>query len=462
VQLLSRAATVRPDDLNTLNNLGNVLQLANRPDEAIAIYRRAVEIQPAFAEAWSNLAGLLMRDPNRLAEAVDAFRHLVALRVADPEVHHKLGIALFESGRIEESLASFEQTIALVGDHPEAHNSLGIALKELGQIDQAIATYRKILKLRPDYLRTHFNLSVALLLRGDLMEGFAEYEWRLKSTELPDESSRLAQPRWEGEDLRGKRILFYPEQGFGDTIHFVRYAPMIVQLGGTVILGCPPELGRLMRGVEGVDQVVVGDEPLPQFDLRCQMLSLPFVFKTDHQTIPAKVPYLRADPELSSRWKQRLPTADGLNVGVVWAGARAARFRERNRSMHLEMLAPLSQVPGVRLISLQKGDAASQVKSCGFPIEDWTDELRDFADTAALLDSLDVIITIDTSVAHLAGAMGKPTWVLLNFTPDWRWMLKRTDSPWYPTLRLFRQPQPGDWNTPISAVARELQELSVR
>jgi hypothetical protein len=284
-------------------------------------------------------------------------------------------------------------------------------------------------------------------------------EWRRREPEFGYTSRTFNVPRWRGDDLAGKRILLHIEQGYGDIIQLVRYVPLVAQRGAKTILECPPALERLMGTLGGADQLVTDYASVPPYDLECPLPSLPGVFQTTLETIPANVPYLRADAELSSRWRKRMST-DGLKVGLCWAG-KADHQGKRIRSLSLAALQGLAEVSSAEYFSLQKGDGAVEADSPpkGLRLTDWADELTDFADTAALIDNLDLVITIDTAVAHLAGAMGKPVWVLLLFDPDWRWLLDRTDSPWYPTMKLFRQPEPGNWQAAIARIVQELKCL---
>ncbi len=381
----------------------------------------------------------------------------IALEPSYAEAHSNLGNALASNGQFDDAIAAHRQAIALKPNYAEAHSNLGNALAGKGQLDSAIAAHRQAIALNPNLSEAHKNLALALLARNDFQEGWEEYEWRWKCKELPFPRDS-AQPQWDGSSLEGRTILLHAEQGFGDAIQFIRYLPMVAQRGGKIIIACQGELQRLFQTMaEGCHIVVVGPSP-PAFDFHCPLLSLPRAFATTLANIPNIVPYLQADAEDARRWQRRLADHCSIvKVGLVWAG-KAAHKNDRNRSMKLARLAPLAQAPGVLFFSLQKGEAAVEGKTPPASLEliDWTEELKDFADTAALIANLDLVIAVDTAVAHLAGAMGKPVWTLLPFVPDWRWMLERKDSPWYPSMRLFRQPSLGDWDSVVTRVAEAL------
>jgi hypothetical protein len=317
-----------------------------------------------------------------------------------------------------------------------------------------VEAFEKAITLRADYALAHWNLGLILLSLGDFQRGWAEYEWRWRRPEYA-RHDHFKRPRWDGTQLGRRRILLHTEQGFGDVIQFIRFVPKVVERGGKVILACHSELRRLLSKIEGVQQWIDPGETLPEFDVHCPLMSLPKVFGTTVQTVPGQAPYLAAGAELAERWRERVEGLPGRKVGLAWAG-RPGHGNDRNRSIRLNQLEKLGIVAGVSFVSLQKGEAARQ-QTPGLTITDWTADLNDFADTAALIANLDLVIAVDTAVAHLAGALGKPVWVLLPFVPDWRWMLDREDSPWYPTMRLFRQPAIGDWETPISRIVEALK-----
>jgi Tfp pilus assembly protein PilF len=456
-QLYRQILARQPGHIQAMHNLGQIALQAGRNDAAVDLIRRATSLGPNYAEAHNNL-GNALRAQGQLDEAIAAYRRAFALNPNLPEVHNNLGNALAEKGQLEEAITAYRQAISLRPEYAEAHYNLGSALKEQGQLDEAIAAYRQAIALKPNLPEAHNNLSLALLARGDFQQGWEEYEWRWKCKGFPPPRN-FAQPQWDGGPLEARTLLLHAEQGLGDAIQFIRYLPLVAQRGGRIIIECQAELQRLFQPTAGRFPVLVFGQPLPAFDLHCPLLSLPRVFGTDLTNIPKIVPYLHAADEDARRWQHRLADRSPLiKVGLVWAG-NPRRKHDRNRSMKLANLAPLGRVPGVRLFSLQKGEAAAEAKTPppGMELVDWTEELKDFADTAALIDNLDLIIAVDTAVPHLAGAMGKPVWTLLPFVPDWRWVPGREDNPWYPSMRSFRQPRIGDWD---SVIARVVEALS--
>jgi Flp pilus assembly protein TadD len=453
-----RAIALNPNLPQVHSNLGSVLKDKGQLDEAIAACRRAIALRPDYPEAHNNL-GVALKDKGDFDEAIAACCRAIALRPNYAEAHYNLGNALKDKGQFDEAIAAYRQAVGLKADLAEAHSNLGNALKDKGRFDEAIASYRQAIALSPNLSEAHNNLALALLTRGDLQQGWEEYEWRWKCKEFPSPPRNFTQPQWDGRPLENRTLLLHVEQGIGDALQFIRYLPLVEQRGGRIIIECQAELQRLFQNIAGSSQVVAQGQSLPAFDLHCPLLSLPRVFGTNLANVPNIVPYLHADAEDVSRWQRRLADHPPLaRVALAWAG-NPTQQNDRNRSMKLEMLATLGQMPGVRFFSIQKGAAAAEAKNPppGMELVDWTEEMKDFADTAALIANLDLVIAVDTAVAHLAGAMGKPVWTLLSFVADWRWLLQRPDSPWYPTMRLFRQPARGDWN---SAIARMVDALS--
>ena len=458
-QLYRQILAQQPEHAGAMQFLGVIANQVGRNDIAVGLIRRAIGLNPNVAEAYNNL-GNALKDQGQLDEAIAAFRQALALNPNLPEAHNNLGSALKDQGQLDEAIAAYRQAIALRPTYADAHNNLGNALKDQGQLDEAVAAFRQAIALKPDYAEFHFNLSLSLLTSGDFQQGWEEHEWRWKCKEFPTPARNFPQPQWDGCPLEGRTLLLHTEQGHGDAVQFIRYLPLVEQRGGRIIIECQAELQRLIRPIAGRCQIVVSGQPLPIFDLHCPLLSLPRVFGTNLDNIPNNVPYLRADAEDAGRWQRRLADHSPLvKVGLGWAGSPAHR-NDCNRSMKLATLAPLGQVPGARFFSLQKGEAAAETKTppAGMELVDWTQELKDFADTAALIANLDLVIAVDTAVVHLAGAMGKPVWTLLPFVSDWRWLLERQDSPWYPSMRLFRQPRIGDWDGVITRVVEALSD----
>ena len=367
-----------------------------------------------------------------------------------------LANALRTANRLDAALEAATHAIELKRDSAEFHYNLGHIHKDLHGFEQAMRAYSRAAALNPDYAEPRRDASFLKLLLGHFAEGWREYEWRWKCKDAPLPSWHGALWPWQGHDLRGRRILLSTEQGYGDAIQFIRYVPMLVDRGAEVSVVCARPLHRLFSTMAGIRQILGPGDVIGQFDFHAMLLSLPHLLGTTLDTVPAKVPYLSAQQADMGRWAEKVRADDGVRkVGLVWAG-NPGHTNDRLRSIPLELVKPLSAVPRVTFYSLQKGAAFAEVEEWG--MTDFTAELNDFADTAAVIANLDLVIAVDTSVAHLAGALGKPVWILLSHVPDWRWLLNRDDSPWYPTARLFRQKTRADWSPVIAAVASALAE----
>jgi Flp pilus assembly protein TadD len=451
-------------NVNALYLLGLMTQATRRFEESAELFRRATKINPTSAKYWINL-GLSAGGMGlgRTDEALVAFRKAVAL---DPNISaawNNLGNELRNDGKPAEALDCYRKAMALEPNFVDAQSNIGASLQDLGDLPGAIEAFAKSVAIQPDYATGHWNLGFTQLLNGQFERGWMEYEWRFKA-ESVSPPRNFAQHLWDGGPIAGRTLLIHAEQGFGDTIHMVRYIPLIAERmkregGCRIILECPAPLARLMQRLPGGAEIIPSGHPLPTFDVHLPTLSLPLVFRTDLNSIPADIPYLSADPIATDLWATKLPPSGGRKrIGLVWAG-RPENKNDRNRSITLQQLAPLANAP-VQFISLQKGSAAEQLRNppAGMEIFDASDEIYDFADTAALIAHLDLVIAVDTAVAHLAGAMGKPVWVLTPFSPDWRWLMNRDDSPWYPTLRLFRQKVLRQWPDVIEQVAAALSQ----
>jgi tetratricopeptide (TPR) repeat protein len=451
-----RAIELEPGFIQAYYHLGNTLDSLGQFEDAIAVFRRMRNLQPDSVEALCAL-GIALRRSGRAPEAIAVFRDALTIQPDSSNVHSCLGIALAETDRPDEAIAAFRRAVHLQPDNAVAVKNLGVALAEKGQFDDAIPVLEQAIRLNPDLPVAHGNLALLLLMKGDFDRGWQEYEWRSRvQLTLFVPPRNFTQPRWDGRPLQGKTILLHAEQGFGDTIQFVRYLPMVARLGGRIVLDCPKELVRLLRQVPSVQSIIATGDPPPRFDCHCPLLSLPLAFSTNQYSIPAEIPYLTPDPAAVARWKPRIESpATTFKVGLVWAGSAKNKL-DNKRSIAFNQLFQLA-APGVHFFSLQKGREV-QSPPPEMIFTDWTTELHDFADTAALIANLDLVIAVDTAVAHLAGAMGKPVWMMIPFVPDWRWLLNRTDSPWYPTMRLFRQKSVGDWPGVIQAVADALQK----
>jgi tetratricopeptide (TPR) repeat protein len=444
------ALALRPDLVESLDNLAGALQEQGKLDESQATYERALALWPNRAESHIGL-GVLSRAQGRPEEAVARYERALVFAPDNPDAHNNLGVALVDLGRQAEAITHHKKALALQPGRAELHYNLGSALQRHGLYAEALACYGRALALKPDYAKAHLNRSLALLLTGEFDEGWQEYEWRFAVARY---DRKFDQPLWSGEPLSGRRILIHAEQGLGDALQFVRYVPAVAERGGRVVLEVPEPLVRLARTVAGVLQVVARGAPLPAFDCHCPLLSLPRVFKTNLATIPGAVPYLSIPAEASARWAERIPTTPGPRVGVVWAGTTVG-------AIDLRLLQPLWEVGGVSWFSLQVGERSGDISSvAGAKIADLSPWLTDFAETAAAVCCLDLVISVDTAAAHLAGALGRPTWLLLRHPPEWRWLLEREDSPWYPTARLFRQGKEGDWPRVAREVAAALAQIA--
>ena len=417
-----------------------------------------VSLKPDSAEAHHNRATAL-EALKRLDEALAAYDKTLSLKPDYAEAHNNRGNVLKDMQRYEEALNAYATAISLKPDIAEIHSNQGNILIALHRYNQALASYSKAIALKPDFAEANYHKGMLNLLLGNFEAGWRLHEWRWQTAQLRDFARTFKQPLWLGEQsIAGKTILLHYEQGFGDTIQFIRYAALVEALGATVILGIPADLVSLFRTLKGNFTLIADGDALPEFDLHCPLMSLPLAFGTTIDTIPAQIPYLAADPQQRLAWHDRLGPKLRPRIGLVWSG-NPNHINDRYRSMTLRTLAPLLN-ENYAFHSLQKElrteDRAALAK---FPqLHSHSEALHDFTDTAALIAELDVVITIDTSVAHLAGAMGKPVWILLSYAADYRWLTERSDSPWYPTARLLRQDSIGDWSSVIEDVIHGLHE----
>jgi len=427
---------------------------ARRLDDAVKGYGKALMLNPRIPDVYNNL-GVALRAQGKLEASIACYRRALALRPNNSGVYSNMGNALRELGRLEVAKASHQQAVKLAPTSPEAFYNLGLVLRDLGESDAAMSCFDRTLALNPDHVDCHWDRSLALLQKGELKDGFDEYEWRWKLERSPPRD--YEQPEWDGGDFKGKTLLVHQEQGFGDMIQFARFLPMVKAKGGTVVVEAQPELASLFSTLDGVDKVVDKGAELPAFDLYVPMLSLGRVLGIDLDSIPADMPYMRP-PELHP---VQLPASLGRikKVGISWAG-KPTHQNDRNRSCPFNHFVDLLGLAGMTVFSLQKGPRVAEVAEAGAEalVTDIGTRLGDFADTAAVIEQLDLIITVDTALAHLAGALGKPVWVVLPYSPDWRWMLSRRDSPWYPSMRLFRQRRFGAWGPVFVDIRRALRD----
>ena len=442
---------------------GRLWQGAGRLAEAEASYRRAIALQPGHARAYNNLGGVLhMRGD--LDGALAAYRKALDLEPSLAQANQNYASIVRDTGVLERAAEGYRRETLANPRDALAFNDLGNTLRELGRHDEALAAYGQALAIDPQLADAHFSRAFVLLLRGEYAEGWREYEWRWRIPAFNAPARRFAAPIWDGSPVNGA-LLLHAEQGLGDTLQFVRYARLAAARCDALTLECQPELRALMAGVAGVARVVARGEPLPPFAAHAPLMSLPARFGTTLEDLPWDGPYVRADAQRAERWRSALDAdaanfgAARLRVGLVWAG-RPQQWDDRKRSISLAAMVPLARAAGVHFYSLQVGGAAAQAATppADMRLIDHTARIADFSDTAALASRLDLLITIDTSVAHLGGAMGLPTWVLVARAPDWRYHLERSDNPWYPTMRLFRQTRDGDWSDAIEAAAAALVE----
>jgi tetratricopeptide (TPR) repeat protein len=457
---LDKALALRPGDTNALENRGNALLALGRAQEALACFDAVLMRDPRHGGALIG-RGSALASLGRPDQALAAFDAALAVMPGHPGALYNRGNALFDLGRYAEAIAAFDRALAAAPNHAQAWNNRGRALQALDRHADAVASFARAIEQQRDYADAHTNRALSLLTLGDLQRGFAEYEWRWQRTGMRDTRRSYGKPLWLGEyPLPRKTILLTAEQGLGDTIQFARYVPLLVKSGARVVLEAPPELKPLLENLDGVASCHARGDQLPAYDVHCPLGSLPLALKTEPATIPADIPYLRADGARIAKWRQRLDALPGKRVALAWAG-NVGHANDRNRSIELKLLEPLLALEGVSFLSIQRelrGDDAA-VLARHANVSNHGGELSDMADTAALLTLADLTISVDTSVVHLAGALGRPVWVLLPFAPDWRWTLNGEMSPWYPQARLFRQPVLGDWPSVVAAVCAELARL---
>lgn len=423
--------------------------------EAVSLYRQILRDDPENADAL-HLLGVIASESGERAMAVSLIERALTLAPAMCAAWNNLGGVLFEQGRLDEAGLRCLHALRLEPRFTEAWYNLGNIRQEQRRFDEALECYGRALAIDPDHARARWNRGLLYLLLGDYEKGWEDYEWRWRNPELPTPEADYPRPVWDGSDLGGAPIFLYAEQGMGDAIQFARYVPLVQERGGKVILGCERPLARLLARIPGIQAIVTPGSAIPPFACHASLLSLPRILRTRLDTVPAHVPYLDGDDALARAWAERLAAAPGLRVGVAWRGNPAQKVNGV-RSCPPSLLAGLAEVPNVSLFSLQKEPDAEGVPR-GF--HDLAADLTDYAETAACIASLDLVISVCTSVAHVAGALGRPLWVMLAYNADWRWLRDRKDSPWYPTARLFRQNERGDWPGVLDRVARELRHMA--
>ena len=452
-----RALDLRPDNARAHNNRGNVLQKLKRWDEALESYQRALDLRPDHAEAFNN-RGVVLRELKRWDEALQSYQRAVELRPDYADAFNNRAVALNELNRWEEALQSCERALEIRPGYAEAFNNRGLVLQELRRWDEALRSFQRAIELRPDYAEPRWNMSLLHLLRGDYERGWELYEWRWKTEDIAPFVRAFSRPIWLGkEDLAGKTLLVHAEQGLGDIIQFCRYLARVEARNARVIFEAPAALAGLMSSSFPAIRVIAKGAKLPEFDFHCPLASLPLAFGTTVESVPSRSGYLRVDALRERQWRQRLGETTRPRIGIAWAGNPDQR-NDHNRSMEFSRLEPLFDLDlewHCLHKDLRVGDKDAVARFPGMRL--WGGELHDFADTAALIGALDVVISVDTSVAHLTCALGKPTWMLLSSFTDYRWPLDRDESPWYSTARVFRQPRIGDWDAVIEKVCAELR-----
>lgn len=466
--LLKRVLRIDPANISAMNGLGFLAGEKGDFPAAVQQFENSLRIKADQPLIWFN-HGLILAKAGMFQEALASFDHMLALDPNFGAGRRQRATTLMNLERYQEALDEFAVAERLLPGDPISVKERGLAWQHCRQFDQALKAYDRALAMDPNHADAWVCKAYLKLTLGDLPGGFPHFEWRWRTASLrrlPQKARRHdGTTLWLGEtDIAGKTILIWGEGGFGDEIQFCRYATLAARRGARVIVETSPGLAKLMSTLEGASLVITPDDPLPDHDLQCPMMSLPLAFGTTLETIPGKVPNLYADAIRASQWHNQLSHLQGPRVGLVWgAGTRigdaAMVALERQKSIPLRAFAPLVSVSGCSFVSIQLGPAAKQVPPPGLILHDDTQHINDFADTAALVENLDLVISVDTAVAHLAGAMGKSVWLLNRFDTDWRWFLDREDSPWYPTMRIFRQPRPGDWASPVQRVAEALREF---
>lgn len=459
--LLDSAITLSPNTGFLYAHRAIMHYYCEQYEAALADNQQAIVHGHPETECHINM-GVIYNAKGELAKALEHYEKALARQPDNAKAYYNRGNALRKHEQTQQAIENFCLAHHYAPKDAMILNNLGLAHQHLNHIDMSIAVFKHALLLDDSLADAHFNLGLSYLLKGDFAAAWPEYEWRWRNPNNSLTKRHFKEPQWQGEPLNGQHILCHAEQGFGDTIQFVRYLPMIKALGGHIIVECRKDLHRLLQDLPEIDELVVTGAPLPKFAVHCGLLSLPHVLHTTLATIPNKSPYLVTPDRLMQIWQQRLQSYQGKKIAVVWAGSTTHK-NDHNRSVILEQLRPLisSYADQINWFSLQKGPPAQQLGNSTLcqHLVDVGQDCEDFADTAACLSQMDLLISVDTGVAHLAGALNIPAWVMLPFDPDWRWMLDREDSPWYPSLRLFRQPQPGDWESVIKNIIAELALL---
>ncbi len=437
------------------NKLGNILLAQNQFEAALSSYEQAINLDPDFFMAYNN-QGIVFEKQNQFESALICYQKATEIDPNIVQPYYNMGVVFEQQGKLEEAIEFYQKAIKIDPNHAKSYHNMGMIVAAQGELVKGIDFCNQAIKINPNWAQAHRNLGMILLKMGEFERGFTEYEWRIYMKENQPRS--FPQPLWDGSNLADRTILLHAEQGFGDTIQFIRYAPMVKAGGGMVVFECQQPLFRLLINCPGIDQVVPRGADLPQFDVHVPLMSLPRIFGTTLTTVPQAIPYLSVKEPLNL--KLEMPKNAKLKVGIVWAGSPTNKS-DRYRSCSLQDFQALFHIPNIAFFSLQKGPPVTELAQFSSDIiQDLSPVLGDFADTAEIISQLDLVITVDTAVAHLTGALGKPVWLLLCFAADWRWLLEREDSPWYPSMRLFRQEHLGDWVGVFAQVIIALQKIT--
>ena len=455
----NKALAIKSDYAEAYNNMGTVLKDQGKLEKAIASYTKALSLKPDYAKAYNNM-GVTLQEQGKLDEAIEAYKMALAIKSEYAEAYNNMGTVLKDQGKLDEAIEAYKMALAIEPDYAEAYNNMGSAFQDQGKLEKAITSFNKALSLKPDNAETYTNMGLTYLCKGSLEEGFKFNEYRFKKQKVPTRAPR-EKLHWNGsEPIKGKEFLVYEEQGLGDIIQFCRYLPTLVKQGAKVTFKVTQKLHAILQTMDSGVTLSTTDADEGQIDFEAPLMSLPHLFKTHLKTIPSMNPYLYANHGRTKTWGERLHT-DRFKIGICWQGSKSKI--DIGRSFPLSLFEGISKAPNVELISLHKGEGEHQIKDISFDLTtlgaDFDADQDAFLDTAAVMMNCDLIITSDTAIAHLAGALGCQTWVALKHVPDWRWMLDRSDSPWYPTMTLYRQKNPGDWACVFEAINRNLRIL---
>jgi len=480
-----KTLSLNPEYILAHNNLGLIFQKLGKLEEALSCFEKAASLRPELAdtyehalhqselgnveEAVDSYCGVLAiqqamdvgtqhHQAGRLAQAETIYQQILETKPDQPTATHMLGVVAHQSGKNELAVRLISRSLKKLPNLPEAHNNKGLALRELGRLEDAGASFRTALDLKHDFAEAHYNLGMLQLLTGNFLDGWENYAWRWKMPQHFHSKTYDKRPVWDGSPIGGKTILIYPEQGLGDTIQFVRYVQLLSELGARVILETPEQLLGLFKHIGNTVKLVGPGERAPSFDYHVSLLDIPRLVNTSLDNIPSYSSYLKSQPDIVKKIENCLHFPDQFRLGIVWAGSPTHQY-DKNRSIDATLFKPLVAIPGICVYSLQVGRRGEAVKTFGEEIIDTAPFLNDFSDTAAVITKLDLMVTVDTAVAHIAAALGCQTRTLLPFVPDWRWLLKRNDTPWYPSMSLARQTKSNDWKTVISRVRQEIIEL---